>query len=99
MRGEISTAVGAVEISGSQLQLRFVEQSRPLCNSDAIGEERATMSEVESVKQKPQFAAFIGIDWADKKHVWCLQAVGSEKRESGDAGVCLPISQSVLHWR
>ena len=42
------------------------------------------MSEVESVKQEPQFAAFIGIDWADKKHVWCLQAVGSEKRESGE---------------
>ena len=42
------------------------------------------MSEVESVKQEPQFAAFIGIDWADKKHVWRLQAVGSEKRESGE---------------
>lgn len=42
------------------------------------------MSEVESVKQEPQFAAFIGIDWADKKHVWCLRAVGSEKRESGE---------------
>jgi hypothetical protein len=42
------------------------------------------MSEVESVKQEPQFAAFIGIDWADKKHAWCLRAVGSEKRESGE---------------
>src|SRR6516225_3226537 len=42
------------------------------------------MSEVEFVKQEPQFAAFIGIDWADKRHVWCLQAMGSEKRESGE---------------
>jgi Transposase IS116/IS110/IS902 family./Transposase. len=42
------------------------------------------MAEVESVKQEPQFAAFIGIDWADQKHVWCMQAVGSEKRESGE---------------
>jgi transposase len=42
------------------------------------------MSEVESVKQEPQFAAFIGVDWADKKHVWCLQAVGSQQRESGE---------------
>jgi transposase len=42
------------------------------------------MSEVEFVKQEPQFAAFIGIDWADKKHVWCLRAMGSEKRESGE---------------
>ena len=42
------------------------------------------MSEVEFVKQEPQFAAFLAIDWADKKHVWCLQGVGSEKRESGE---------------
>ena len=42
------------------------------------------MSEVQPVKQEPQFAAFVGIDWADKKHVWCLQAVDSEQRESGE---------------
>jgi transposase len=41
------------------------------------------MSEVES-KQEPQFAAFVGVDWADEKHVWCLQTAGSEKRESGE---------------
>ena len=42
------------------------------------------MSEVEWVRRQPQFAAFVGIDWADQKHVWGLQAVGSEKRESGE---------------
>jgi transposase len=42
------------------------------------------MSEVESVKREPQFAAFVSIDWADKKHAWCLQAAGMEKRESGE---------------
>jgi len=42
------------------------------------------MSEVESVTREPQFAALVSIDWADKKHVWCLQAVGTEKRESGE---------------
>ncbi len=42
------------------------------------------MSEVEWVSQEPHFAAFVGIDWADQKHVWCLQAAGSEKRESGE---------------
>lgn len=41
-------------------------------------------SEVESGKHEPQFAAFVSIDWADKKHVWCLQAAGSEQRESGE---------------
>src|SRR6516162_4693396 len=42
------------------------------------------MSEAEFVKQEPQFAAFLAIDWADKKHVWCLQGAGLEKRESGE---------------
>jgi transposase len=42
------------------------------------------MSEVEFVTQEPQFAAFVGIDWADKKHVWCMQAADSQRRESGE---------------
>jgi hypothetical protein len=42
------------------------------------------MSKVEAVTQEPEFAAFVGIDWADKKHVWCLRAVGLEKRENGE---------------
>jgi transposase len=28
-----------------------------------------------------EFAAFVGIDWADRKHDVCLQAAGSDKRE------------------
>ena len=28
-----------------------------------------------------EFAAFVGIDWADRKHDVCLQAAGSERRE------------------
>jgi transposase len=31
-----------------------------------------------------EFVAFVGIDWADQKHVWCLQAAGSTERESGE---------------
>jgi hypothetical protein len=31
--------------------------------------------------QKDGFAAFIGIDWADRKHDVCLSVAGSEKRE------------------
>jgi transposase len=37
-----------------------------------------------TVEQEPQFAAFVGIDWADQKHVWCLQAAHSRKRENGE---------------
>jgi transposase len=29
-----------------------------------------------------EFAAFVGIDWADRKHDVCVQAAGSSKRES-----------------
>lgn len=44
----------------------------------------STMSEVESIQSEPGFAAFIGIDWADQKHIWCLQTAGSKQRESGE---------------
>ena len=30
------------------------------------------------------YAALVAIDWADQKHVWSLQAVGSKKRETGE---------------
>jgi len=35
------------------------------------------------MKQEPyaEFAAFVGLDWADAKHDVCLQAAGSTKRE------------------
>ena len=33
---------------------------------------------------EPEFVAFVGIDWADQKHVGCLQAAHSAKRESGE---------------
>jgi transposase len=43
------------------------------------------MAETKTVPQpEPQFAAFVGIDWADRQHVWCLQAAGSSQRESGE---------------
>ena len=42
------------------------------------------MSEVGAVQSEPTFAAFIGIDWADQKHIWCLQVAGSKQRESGE---------------
>jgi transposase len=41
-------------------------------------------SKVSQQVQEPQFAAFVGIDWADQKHAWCLQVAGSTRRESGE---------------
>lgn len=31
----------------------------------------------------PTFTAFVGLDWADRKHDFCLQAAGSEQQEFG----------------
>ena len=42
------------------------------------------MSKIRSTQQEPEFAAFIGIDWADQKHIWSLQTADSEQRESGE---------------
>jgi transposase len=42
------------------------------------------MSEIKVMGQEPQFAAFVGLDWADQKHAWCLQAAGATQRESGE---------------
>ena len=42
------------------------------------------MSESEVVRQESEFAALVGIDWADQKHAWCVQAAGTTQRESGE---------------
>jgi hypothetical protein len=42
------------------------------------------MLDTEVILQEPQFAAFVGIDWADRKHAWSLQVAGSTRRESGE---------------
>jgi hypothetical protein len=42
------------------------------------------MSESEVLRQEPEFAALVGIDWADQKHAWCVQAAGTTQRESGE---------------
>lgn len=34
-------------------------------------------------QSSPSFTAFVGIDWADRKHDFCLQAAGSDHREFG----------------
>ena len=42
------------------------------------------MSGKETKKPELEFVVFVGIDWADEKHVWCLQAAGSTQREYGE---------------
>src|SRR5262249_33740074 len=38
----------------------------------------------KGMDSEPELAAFVSIDGADRKHVWCLQAAGSRKREAGE---------------
>ena len=40
----------------------------------------------KSAEQKAQFAAYVGIDWADREHVWSLQVAVTGKREHGEVG-------------
>ena len=42
------------------------------------------MSGKETMQPQLEFVAFVGIDWADEKHVWCLQEAGSRQREYGE---------------
>jgi transposase len=42
------------------------------------------MSGKETKQPELEFVAFVGIDWADQKHAWCLQAAGSTQRECGE---------------
>jgi len=38
----------------------------------------------QSTDDKVQFAAYVGIDWADQKHVWSLEVAATGKREEGE---------------
>ena len=37
----------------------------------------------QGAESEEDFAAFVAVDWGDREHSWELQAVGSQKRESG----------------
>jgi hypothetical protein len=58
------------------------EQSQPL-EQHARRLKKKFMAEKRMVPE-PEFAAFVGIDRADRKHVWCLQAAGAMGRETGE---------------
>jgi transposase len=42
------------------------------------------MSDKQTVQPEPKFVAFVGIDWADQKHVWSWQKADSMQREVGE---------------
>jgi len=42
------------------------------------------MSDQYSASPEPEWAAFLAIDWADKKHAWSLYVPGVPRREHGE---------------
>src|SRR5499425_485521 len=45
---------------------------------------KMTASARGTVQPEPKFVAFVGIDWADEKHVWSWQKADSTQREAGE---------------
>jgi transposase len=50
----------------------------PACPAVSIVETRAEMSDIKEQKVEPEFAAHIGIDWADQKHFWAMRTAGGK---------------------
>jgi transposase len=52
---------------------------------DHLFKEESAMEQTRQASQKeePEFAAFVAIDWADKKHYWSLRVAGSKQIERG----------------
>ena len=42
------------------------------------------MTDRSSGSPEPEWAAFLAIDWADKKHAWSLYVPDAPKREHGE---------------
>src|SRR5664279_4058717 len=55
----------------------FAETKAPAIFKEVV------MSQTDAATE-PEFAAFIAIDWADRKHAWSLQVAGCSQRESGE---------------
>src|SRR6202035_3368419 len=60
------------------------KQSRPAHYSIQEENQMKKAENTVSATQDLPFAAFVGIDWADRKHLWCLQEAGSDQREGGE---------------
>jgi transposase len=65
-----------------RLYYKAFAETKPACwPAKTKGDSRKT---VEQELAKPEFAAWVGIDWADKKHAFSLQACGASKIERGE---------------
>jgi transposase len=42
-----------------------------------------------------EYAAYIGLDWADREHAWCLQVTGHTSRE---AGLVAQTPEAIEQW-
>jgi hypothetical protein len=47
------------------------------------------------MSHEAEYAALVGIDWADTKHDFCLRATGAEQEEYGIMG---HLPEAIDHW-
>ena len=47
------------------------------------------------MSHEAEYAALVGIDWADTKHDFCLRATGAEQEEYGVMG---PMPEAIDQW-
>src|ERR1700674_2013375 len=72
-------------LSGLDSTIRFSPKQSVPAELQSLTKEELNMSdEVRRTAPEPEFAALVAIDWADKKHVWTLEAVGTGQRERGE---------------
>jgi transposase len=91
----VSVTNSQVSFRISEDYYKFLEEAKPACRkeTDAAKEREGMQQDDGGVSRQsiatkenrePAFAAFLAIDWADKKHYWSLQVTGSDKVERGN---------------
>src|ERR1019366_6595856 len=91
----VSVTNSQVSFRISEDYYKFLEEAKPACRkeTDAAKEREGMQQDDGGVSRQsiatkenrePAFAAFLAIDWADKKHYWSLQVTGSDEVERGN---------------
>src|SRR3989442_8410183 len=73
-------------LSGSRLHYKPFAGAKSARSIYRLEKESPMSNEVAETmaSPEPEWAAFVALDWADKKHYWRLASAGSLKREQGE---------------
>jgi transposase len=70
--------------SGQDNRLSYIDFAEQSCLLPMYAKGAFEKMVDKNQKQETEFAAFVGIDWADEKHAWAMQIPGNPKVERGD---------------